>query len=146
MEPPSSPLQPTSAELLQMLAKSQRALDENVRNHVHQEPEPAQYNNYKDFLDTEPPIFREAEEPLQADEWLNTIEQKFYVLKVADYMKTEYASQQLQGPAGVWWCHYWNTLPENMEVVWDQFKEAFRGHYVPASLMAIKHNEFMKLT
>jgi hypothetical protein len=33
-----------------------------------------------------------------------------------------------------------------MEVVWDQFKEAFRGHYVPAGLIAIKHTEFMKLT
>jgi hypothetical protein len=73
-EPPSSPTQPTSAEFLQMLAESQRALDESVRNHVHQEPEPAQYNNYKDFLDKEPPIFREAEEPLQEDDWLNTIE------------------------------------------------------------------------
>jgi hypothetical protein len=43
--------------LLQMLAESQRALDESVRNHVHQEPEPIEYNNYKYFLDTEPPIF-----------------------------------------------------------------------------------------
>jgi hypothetical protein len=40
MEPPSSPPHPTSIELLQMLAESQRALDESVRNHVHQEPEP----------------------------------------------------------------------------------------------------------
>jgi hypothetical protein len=69
-----------------MLAKSQRALDESVRNHVHQEPEPAQYNNYKDFLDTEPPIFWEAKEPLQEDEWLNTNEQKFRVLMVTDDM------------------------------------------------------------
>jgi hypothetical protein len=67
------------------------------------------------------------------------------MLKVADNMKTEYASQQLQGPAGVWWCHHRNTLPKNMEVVWDQFKQAFRGHYIPAGLMAIKHIEFMKL-
>jgi hypothetical protein len=89
----SSPPQPTYAELLQMLAESQRALDKSVKNHVYEEPEPVQYNNYKDFLDTEPPIFREAEEPLQANEWLNTIEQKFCVLKVADDMKTEYASQ-----------------------------------------------------
>jgi hypothetical protein len=145
-EPPSSPPQPTSAELLQMLVESQHALDESVRNHVHQEPEPVQYSNYKDFLDIEPPIFREAEEPLQADEWLNTIEQKFHVLKVADDMKIEYASQQLQGPVGIWWCHHRNTLLENMEVVWDQFKEAFRGHYIPSGLMAIKHIEFMKLT
>jgi hypothetical protein len=68
------------------------------------------------------------------------------VLKVVDDMKTEYASQQLQGPAGIWWCHHRNTLLENIEVVWDQFKEAFRGHYIPSGLMAIKHTEFMKLT
>jgi hypothetical protein len=60
--------------MLQMFAESLQALGESVRNHVHQEPEPTQYSNYKDFLDTEPPIFREAEEPLQADEWLNIIE------------------------------------------------------------------------
>jgi hypothetical protein len=65
---------------------------------------------------------------------------------VADDMKTEYASQQLQGPAGNWWYHYKSTLPENDGVVWDQFKEAFRGHYIPPSLMAIKDTEFMKLT
>jgi hypothetical protein len=33
-----------------------------------------------------------------------------------------------------------------MEVIWDQFKEAFWGHYIPSGLMAIKHTEFMKLT
>jgi hypothetical protein len=77
---------------------------------------------------------------------LNTIEQKFHLLKVADGMKTEYASQQLQGHAGIWWCHHWNTLLENVEIDWNQFKEAFRGHYIPFGLMAIKHTEFMKLT
>ena len=39
-----------------------------------QGPEPNQFSNFKDLLDTKPPIFKEAEEPLQADEWLNTIE------------------------------------------------------------------------
>jgi hypothetical protein len=58
VEPPlSHPLQPTSAELLQMLAESQRSLAESVRINVYQGPEPIQYNNYKDFLDTKPPIF-----------------------------------------------------------------------------------------
>jgi hypothetical protein len=40
-----------------MLAESQRALAKSVRINVYQGPEPTQYNNYKDFLDTEPPIF-----------------------------------------------------------------------------------------
>jgi hypothetical protein len=46
----------------------------SVSINVHQGPEPIQYSKYKDFLDTEPPIFREAKEPLQVDEWLNSIE------------------------------------------------------------------------
>jgi len=44
--------------------------------------EPNQYSTFKDFLETKPPIFKEAEEPVQADEWLNTIEQKFHLLMV----------------------------------------------------------------
>ena len=39
-----------------------------------QGPEPNQYSTFKEFLDTKPPIFKVAEEPLKADEWLNTIE------------------------------------------------------------------------
>jgi hypothetical protein len=43
-------------------------------------------------MDTKLPVFTTAEEPLQADEWLNTIEQKFRLLWVTDQMKAEYAS------------------------------------------------------
>jgi hypothetical protein len=42
-------------------------------------------------MDTKPPIFREAEEPLQADEWRSTIEQKFNLLRVTEGMKASYA-------------------------------------------------------
>ena len=50
-----------------------------------QGPKPNQYSTFKDFLDTKPPIFKVAEEPLQADEWLNTIEQKFRLLRVIEH-------------------------------------------------------------
>jgi hypothetical protein len=70
-------------------------LVESCNRNVHQGHEPIQYSNYKDFLDIEPLIFREVEEPLQADQWLNAIEQRFCLLNVANGMKTEYASQQL---------------------------------------------------
>jgi hypothetical protein len=42
--------------------------------HIRQGPEPNQYSSFKDFIDTKLPIFREVEEPLQVDEWLNTID------------------------------------------------------------------------
>ena len=58
----------------------------------HQGPKPNQFSNFKDFLNTKPPIFKEVEEPLQTDEWLNTIKQKFRLLRVTEHLKAEYAS------------------------------------------------------
>jgi hypothetical protein len=68
------PSQPTPAELLAMLAEGQRALGEAMRTmaennarggwHSRQGAEPNQYSDFKDFQDTKPPIFKEAEDPL----------------------------------------------------------------------------------
>jgi hypothetical protein len=54
-----------------------------------------QYNNFKDFMDTKPPIFKEVAEPLDAEEWINTMEDKFQVLRLTEVLKTEYAAHQL---------------------------------------------------
>jgi hypothetical protein len=136
----------TVVESQRMLAEAMRQIANLDGRHVHQGLEPNQYSIFKDFMDTKPPIFREAEEPLQADEWLSTIEQRSHLLRVTEGMKASYTGHQLQGPAGVWWNHHRTTFPANVEVVWDQFKEAFRGHFILPGLMAIKHTEFMKLT
>jgi hypothetical protein len=90
-------------------------------------------------MDTKPPIFQEVEEQLQADEWLSTIEQRFHLIRFTKAMKASYAGHQLQGPAGIWWNHHRTTFPVNVEVIWDQFKDAFKVHFIPPSLMAIKH-------
>ena len=103
-----------------------------------QGPEPNQYSSLKDFLDTKPPIFKVAKEPLQANEWLNTIEQKFHLLRVTQHQKIEYASHQLQGLARIWWTHFLSSLPANAQVTWEQFKLAFRGHHIPLGLMRMK--------
>jgi hypothetical protein len=108
--------------------------------------EPNQHSDFKDFHDTKPSLFKEAEEPLQANEWLNTIVQKFCLLRLTNELKTEYASYQLYGPAGIWWSHYRSMLPPNVPITWDQFKVAFHGNYIPLGLMAMKHTKFMRLT
>jgi hypothetical protein len=64
-----------------MVVKNQRLLTDALQEmanqggcNVQHAPAPNQYNNFKDFPDTKPPLFKEAEEPLQAEEWLDTIE------------------------------------------------------------------------
>ena len=87
----------------------QRNMEEALRhiaNNTRQGHNPGgheinQYSTFKDFMDTKPPIFKEAVEPLEADEWINTMEQKFRLLRLTEELKTEYAAHQLQGPAEI---------------------------------------------
>jgi len=128
-------------EAMQTMAQQNRG-----GRHVRQGGEANQHSSFKDFQDTKPPLFKEAVEPLEADEWVNTLEQKFRLLRVTEELKAEYAAHQLEGKAGVWWSQYRTSLPANTVVTWDQFKTAFRNTYIPQGLMTIKHTEFMNLT
>jgi hypothetical protein len=96
-------------------------------------------------MDTRPPIFKEAAEPLDAKEWINTMEDKFRVLRMTEVLKTKYVAHQLQGPTEIWWKHHHNTFPPNAHITWREFTDAFRGVYIPPSLTEIKLGEFLAL-
>jgi hypothetical protein len=102
-------------------------------------------SSYSDFLATHPPVFAEPTDPLEADNWLRTIESKFGLLRCTEYQKTLYAAQQLRGSAGAWWANYTAALQNNHQVPWAEFCEAFRGHHIPAGLMNRKQQEFLNL-
>jgi len=153
--PPPLPPPPTPAELLATLVEGQRMLNEAMQTmaqqnrggrHAHQGGEANQFSTFKDLQDMKPPLFKEVVEPLEADEWLNTLEQKFCLLRVTEELKAEYVAHQLEGKAGVWWSRYRTNLPTNAVVTWDQFKTPLRNTYIPQGLMTIKHTEFMNLT
>ena len=100
----SPPPPPSANEFFAQFLGSQRTMEEalclvaqnTARAYPQQQgPKPNQYNTFKDFLDTKPTIFKVPEEPLQVDEWLNTIKQKFRLLRVTEHQKAEYASHQL---------------------------------------------------
>jgi hypothetical protein len=49
-----------------------------------------------------PPMFAEASDPLEADNWLHTTKSKFELLHCIEYQKTLYVAQQLHGSFGAW--------------------------------------------
>ena len=103
-----------------------RNITDNTRRGDNQGGREAnQYSSFKDFMDTKPPVFKEALEPLEADEWINTMEQKFRLLRMTEELKAEYAAHQLQGPAGIWWSHHHTTYPEGTPITWNRFTTAF---------------------
>jgi hypothetical protein len=80
--------------------------------------------------------------------WLRVVESKFPLLTRAcpDAAKTRFTAQQLHGPARAWWDHFLAMLLADHVVTWDEFKAAFRGHHISASIMDRKLNEFLALT
>jgi hypothetical protein len=89
-----------------------RNIADNTRHALNQGGhEVNQYSSFKDFIDTSPPIFKEAAEPLDAEEWINTMEDKFRVMRLTEVLKTKYAAHQLHGPVGMWWKHHRTTFP-----------------------------------
>jgi hypothetical protein len=139
-----SPL-PTWAKILQQLMGKQNAMDETLRLTVENTTSGRQNHrslhhnsSYQEFLGTHPPMFTQAEEPLQADEWLNTIEQKLRLLRCTD-------QHQLQGVAGMCWADYLSTLPKDTRLTWNQFKVAFHDYHIPTGLIEVKTTEFLKL-
>src|SRR5215218_8320805 len=57
----------------------------------------------KNFQNTNPPVFTKSEEPLDADDWLQTMENNLEVAGVEDDDKVLFATHYLAGPARAWW-------------------------------------------
>jgi hypothetical protein len=146
--PPSHP--PVSLE--QLLATQNELMALLIHNEARRGAERPRHPRYQDmntsyseFLATHPPLFSGGRDPLEADDWLRTIESKFSLLNCTEYQKTMYAAQQLRGPAGASWASYTATLPADHHVLWGEFCTAFHGHHLSAGTMRRKLTEFLDL-
>ena len=123
-------------ELLRQLVESQASRGRQA---------PPTGTDYVGFLATQPPLFHKANDPLEADAWIRTIEDKFSILNCSEVNKTAFAAQQLRGPAKIWWDNHKALLPANAHPTWGEFVAAFRAHHIPTSLMRRKMAEFLAL-
>jgi hypothetical protein len=56
-----------------------------------------------------------------------------------------FAAQQLRGAVGAWWANLVAAQPTDHRINWQEFRDAFRAHYIPDGVMAIKLDEFLPL-
>jgi predicted aspartyl protease len=68
--------------------------------------QPGLETSFTDFLAMHPPMFTEATDPLEADNWLHILESKFGLLHYTEFQKTLFMAQQLHGPANAWWANF----------------------------------------
>jgi len=130
-----------NAHLLRELAQRQLHHPPNFRAQNNPEGE----TRYVDFTEMRPPVFTKADEPLEANDWLRTMEHKFSLIHCSETKKPLFAAQQLRGAVGAWWENFLAIQTPRHQVTWTEFKDTFHAHYIPEGLMAMKAEEFLAL-
>jgi hypothetical protein len=102
-------------------------------------------NKLRDFQNSNPPTFTKSTEPLDADDWLRTIENKLEYAGVGANEKVLYATHFLAGAAGAWWENVRAMQPEGQVMTWEAFKTKFRKAHIPSGLIKIMRDKFLNL-
>ncbi|KAK1561277.1 hypothetical protein QYE76_000115 [Lolium multiflorum] len=96
----------------------------------------------KNFQNTNPPMFNKTEEPLDADDWLQTIENNLEVAGVEAAEKVLFATHYLSGPARAWWTSA-RAMNAGQMMTWEKLK--FSKYHVPQGLIKKMRDEFREL-
>jgi hypothetical protein len=96
--PPPPPLL-TLEQVLAMQAQMHQTIQQTLVN-LHAQPQapPPPRDRLGDFQRTKPPTFSYAMEPMDADDWLKSVEKKLQVVHCNNHEKVLLASHQLSGP------------------------------------------------
>jgi hypothetical protein len=84
-------------------------------------------------------------EPMDADDWLKSVEKKLQVVQCNNREKVLLASHQLSGAAADWWDTYVEAHEEPESINWLEFRAAFWSHHVPHGVIKPKKKEFHDL-
>jgi hypothetical protein len=98
-----------------------------------------------DFQRTNSPTFSYVVEPMDADDWLKSVERKLQVEQWNNRQKVLLASHQLSGPAADWWDAYVEAHEEPESINWSEFRATFRAYHVPEGVIKLKKKEFQYL-
>jgi hypothetical protein len=128
----------------QMLYTMQQTMV-NMQATQSQAPPPPPRDRLGDFQHTKPPTFSHAVEPMDADDWLKSIEKKLQVVQCNNREKVLLSSHQLSDPTADWWDAYVETHEEHESINWLKFRASFRAHHVPQGVIKLKKKEFQDL-
>jgi hypothetical protein len=124
-----------------MLQTMQQTL---VNLHAQPQAPPPSRDSLEDFQRTKRPIFSYAMEPMDADDWLKSVEKKLQVVQCNNREKVLLASHQLSGPTANWWDDYVKSHEEPESINWLEFRAPFRAHHVTQGVIKLK-KEFQDL-
>jgi hypothetical protein len=112
----ANPPPPPQPILEQVLAMHAQMLQTMVNLHAQPQVPPPSRDRLGDFQRTKPPTFSHAVEPIDADDWLKSIEKKLQVVQYNNHEKVMLASHQLSDPAADWWDAYVEAHQEHKSI------------------------------
>jgi hypothetical protein len=142
MPPPLLTLEQVMAMQAHMLQTMQQTL---VNLHAQSQAPPPPRDRLGDFQRTKPPTFSYAVEPMDADDWLKSIEKKLQVVQCNNCETVLLASHQLSSPTADWWDAYMEAHEESKSINWPEFRATFRAHHLPQGVIKLKKKEFQDL-
>jgi hypothetical protein len=98
-----------------------------------------------EFMRGHPPTFAHSSDPMDAEDWLHTMERELHTAQCDDREKVLYGPRLLRGAAQSWWESYLATHANPDTITWEEFKGSFRQYHVPTGLMTVKKEEFLAL-
>ncbi|KAF5464932.1 hypothetical protein F2P56_014969 [Juglans regia] len=102
------------------------------------------------FSHQHPPTFDGILNSLDAESWIERMEQIFKVLYFTDDQKVKYATYHLTNMANKWWkstqALVQLELGEAVPISWEHFKRIFLDHFFPRTLQESRARQFMDLT
>ena len=144
------PQPPTTDQIMRMFEekRNQDFLDflKSMQSVVGQNQHNGSHSKLSDFQRTKPPSFNQAVDPMEADDWLRTMEKKLEIARCDESDKVPFATHYLEGPAAIWWDNTRLYGPQKESITWEEFKEKFRKYHIPTGIMKVKQREFLALT
>jgi hypothetical protein len=126
---------PTLEQVLMMQAQILQTMVNMQQN--QQAPQPQQRDKLGDFQRTKQPHFSHSVEPMDADNWLKTVEKKLQLVQCNNRENALLASHQLIGPVADWWDAYVEAHEEPDNINWNKFKMVFRSYHVSQGIIKL---------
>jgi hypothetical protein len=92
-----------------------------------------------------PPVFAHSADPMDAEDWMRTVEHELHIAQCNDREKVLYGPCMLRGAAQSWWESYLATHVDPEAITWEEFRDNFRRYNVHEGLMIVRKEEFLAL-
>jgi hypothetical protein len=136
-------------QMFMMQTQAVQAIGQTLAAIQQQQQPPPQPQMPRDkraeFMRGHPPTSAHSSDPMDAEDWLCTMERELHTAQYDDREKVLYGPRLLRGAAQSWWESYLATQANPDTITWEEFRDSFRQYHVPAGLMIVKKEEFLAL-